>query len=93
MIDSGGTLCNAAEALINKGATSVSAYITHGVLSGSAHDKIANSKLKNLVITNSIEAKLETLNTKNIRVIDIAPLLGEAIFNISKEKSLSILFD
>lgn len=93
MVDSGGTLCNAAEALIAKGAISVSAYITHGVLSGSACDRIANSKLKNLVITNSIEAQAATLATKNIRVIDIAPLLGEAISNISQEKSLSILFD
>ncbi len=93
MIDSGGTLCNAADALILKGASSVSAYITHGVLSGNAHQRIANSKLKNLVITNSIEPTSETLAVKNIKIINISDLLGEAIRNISQEKSLSILFD
>jgi len=92
IVDSGGTLCNAAEALIEKGASSVSAYITHGVLSSNAHEKIANSKLKNLVITNSIEPRKETLAVKNIRIINMANLLGEAIRNISEEKSLSILF-
>ena len=92
MVDSGGTLCNAAEALINKGATSVSAYITHGVLSGKANERIANSKLKNLVITNSIEPTKETLAVKNIKIINIANLIGEAINNISKEKSVSTLF-
>ncbi len=93
IVDSGGTLCNAAEALLKKGALSVSAYITHGVLSGKANDRIANSQLKNLVITNSIEPTKETLAVKNIKIIDISHLLGEAIRNISQEKSLSILFD
>ncbi|MDX2082551.1 MAG: ribose-phosphate pyrophosphokinase [Rickettsiales bacterium] len=93
MVDSGGTLCNAAEALINKGAVSVSAYITHGILSGKAHEKIANSKLENLVITNSIEASTQTLTIKKIKVINIASLIGEAIRNISQEKSVSTLFD
>lgn len=93
MVDSGGTLCNAAEALINKGAKSVSAYITHGILSGKASEKIANSQLKNLVITNSIEPSKETLKTKNIRIINIADLIGEAVRNISLEKSVSTLFD
>lgn len=93
IIDSGGTLCNAAEALIDKGANSVSAYITHGVLSSGAGQRIENSKLRELVITNSIAASSETKNAKNIRIINIAPLLGEAISNISQEKSLSILFD
>lgn len=92
IVDSGGTLCNAAEALLNKGAKSVCAYITHGVLSNEAHKKIAASKLKSLVITNSIEQSKETLAVKNIRVIDVASLLGEAIRNISLEKSVSILF-
>lgn len=92
IVDSGGTLCNAAAALMEKGANSVSAYITHGVLSANAHEKIANSKLKNLVITDSIEQKKETLEVKNIRIINMANLLGEAIRNISEEKSLSILF-
>ena len=93
MVDSGGTLCNAAEALINKGASSVSAYITHGVLSGKACEKIAGSKLQNLVITNSIEPTATTLTTKNIKIINIADLIGEAIRNISLEKSVSTLFD
>lgn len=93
MVDSGGTLCNAAEALIAKGATSVSAYITHGVLSGNAGERIASSKLKNLVITNSIEASASTLAASNIKIINIADLIGEAIRNISQEKSVSTLFD
>ncbi|MBM3579806.1 MAG: ribose-phosphate pyrophosphokinase [Alphaproteobacteria bacterium] len=93
MVDSGGTLCNAAEALLVKGAASVSAYITHGILSGKASERIANSKLKNLVITNSIEPSAATLSTKNIKIINIADLLGEAIRNISQEKSVSTLFD
>jgi len=93
MVDSGGTLCNAADALLGKGAKSVSAYITHGVLSGKAADRIANSKLQNLVITNSIEPSKETLATSNIKIINIADLIGEAIRNISQEKSVSTLFD
>ena len=93
MVDSGGTLCNGAEALLEKGANSVSAYITHGVLSGKAFERIANSKLKNLVITNSIEPRIETLSVKNIRIINVASLLGDAIRNITQEKSVSTLFD
>lgn len=93
MVDSGGTLCNAADALLEKGAVSVSAYITHGVLSGKAPERIANSKLKNLVITNSIEATELTLEAKNIKIINIADLIGEAIRNIAQEKSVSTLFD
>ena len=93
MVDSGGTLCNGAEALLEKGANSVSAYITHGVLSGKACERIANSKLKNLVITNSIEPRIETLSVKNIRIINVASLLGDAIRNITQEKSVSTLFD
>lgn len=93
IIDSGGTLCNAAKAIVDKGANSVSAYITHGVLSGKAVERIANSSLKNLVITNTIEPTEATLSTKNIKIIDIAGLLGMAISNISQEKSVSTLFD
>ncbi len=93
MIDSGGTLCNAADAIMNKGANSVSAYITHGVLSGKAYSRIENSRLKNLVITNSIQPLTETLSVKNIKIINISELLGEAIRNISQEKSVSTLFD
>lgn len=92
MVDSGGTLCNAGEALIQKGANSVSAYVTHGVLSNKAYQRISNSKFKNLVITNSIQPTEEVLSTKNIRIIDISSLLGEAIKNISDEKSVSTLF-
>lgn len=93
MVDSGGTLCNAASALLDKGAKSVSAYITHGVLSGKAFDRIANSKLKNLVITNTIAATDEVLAVKNIKIINIADLLAKAISNISLEKSVSTLFE
>jgi ribose-phosphate pyrophosphokinase len=93
MVDSGGTLCNAAEALLERGARSVHAYITHGVLSGKAHERIANSKLKNLVITNSIQPNEQNLAVKNIRIINIASLLGQAINNIAQEKSVSTLFD
>jgi ribose-phosphate pyrophosphokinase len=93
LIDSGGTLCNAADAILEKGASSVSAYITHGVLSGKAPERIANSRLKNLVITNSIEPTEATLSTKNIKIINIANLFGQAISNISQEKSVSTLFD
>ena len=93
MVDSSGTLCNAAAALINQGAKSVSAYITHGVLSQNAWQKIANSQLKKLVITNSINPTNNTLATQNIEIIDISCLLATAINNIVCEKSLSALFN
>lgn len=93
MVDSGGTLCNAAEALLEKGAKSVSAYITHGVLSGKAIERIANSKLEKLVITDSIEQKEKVAGIKNIKILETAPLMGEAIRNIAKEQSVSSLFD
>ena len=93
IVDSGGTLCNAAEALLNKGAKAVYAYVTHGVLSGGAVARIRDSKLKSLVITDSIAATDEISKCKNIRRISIAPLLGEAIERISHEKSVSSLFD
>ncbi|WP_336056979.1 ribose-phosphate pyrophosphokinase [Nitratireductor sp. CH_MIT9313-5] len=93
IVDSGGTLCNAAEALLNNGATSVTAYITHGVLSGAACDRICNSKLKELVITDSIQAPPAVLNTNNIRVITIADLIGEAISRTASEESVSSLFN
>ncbi len=92
IVDSGGTLCNAASALLNKGANSVCAYITHGVLSGKAYQKIAKSDLKELVVTNSIEPSKESLLVKNIRFIDMSGLIATAINNITEEKSLSILF-
>ncbi|WP_119308307.1 ribose-phosphate pyrophosphokinase [Cohaesibacter haloalkalitolerans] len=93
IIDSGGTLCNAAEALINKGAASVTAYITHGVLSGGAVARITSSKLRELVITDSIEPTEAVLNAHNIRVLSVANLLGEAISRTANEQSVSSLFD
>ncbi|WP_319413214.1 ribose-phosphate pyrophosphokinase [uncultured Cohaesibacter sp.] len=93
IIDSGGTLCNAAEALINKGAASVTAYITHGVLSGGAVARITSSKLRELVITDSIEPTEAVINAHNIRVLSVANLLGEAISRTANEQSVSSLFD
>lgn len=92
IIDSGGTLCNAAEALLKNGATEVSAYITHGVLSGGAVNRIQNSRLSSLVITDSILPTEAVRAAKNIRVISIAPLIGEAILRTSREESVSSLF-
>ncbi len=92
IVDSGGTLCNAAEALLKNGATEVHAYITHGVLSGGAVSRIKNSRLKSLVITDSIEPTEAVRATKNIRVLSIAPLIGEAIMRTSREESVSSLF-
>jgi len=93
IVDSGGTLCNAAEALLNKGAKSVTAYITHGVLSGGAVERITSSKLKELVITDSIQPTAEIEEARNIRIVSIAPLLGEAIARTAAEQSVSSLFD
>jgi ribose-phosphate pyrophosphokinase len=91
--DSGGTLVNAAEALLAKGARAVHAYVTHGVLSGGAVARIASSALKELVLTDSIMATAAVRVARNIRVISIAPLIGEAIQRTSKEESVSSLFD
>ena len=93
IIDSGGTLCNAAEALIAKGAESVTAYITHGVLSGGAVARIKASKLRELVITDSIEPTEAINNAHNIRVLSVSNLLGEAISRTANEQSVSSLFD
>jgi len=93
IIDSGGTLCNAAEALLEQGAKSVTAYITHGVLSGGAVARVENSMLKELVITDSIEPTAAVKAAQNIRTISIAPLIGEAISRTAGEKSVSSLFD
>ena len=93
IVDSGGTICNAAEALLSKGAKAVYAYATHGVLSGGAVARIRDSKLKSLVVTDSIAATEEIRKAPNIRRISIAPLLGEAIDRIANEKSVSSLFD
>lgn len=93
IIDSGGTLCNAAEALLANGAVSVTAYISHGVLSGGAVARITSSMLKELVITSSIEATTAIEAAHNIRVISISDLLGEAINRTALEQSVSSLFD
>jgi len=93
IVDSGGTLCNAAEALLKQGAKDVSAYITHGVLSGGAVARISASKLKELVITDTIAPTEAVRLSKNIRVITIAGLIGEAIARTAKEESVSSLFD
>jgi ribose-phosphate pyrophosphokinase len=93
IVDSGGTLCNAAEALLEQGAREVYAYITHGVLSGGAVARIASSKLKELVITDSIMPTEAVKVARNIRVISIAQLMGEAIERTAAETSVSSLFD
>jgi ribose-phosphate pyrophosphokinase len=90
--DSGGTLANAANALLEKGATEVIAYVTHGVLSGGAVPKIAASQLETLVITDSIQPTETTRAAPNIRVLSIAPLLAEAIARTAREESVSSLF-
>jgi ribose-phosphate pyrophosphokinase len=93
IIDSGGTLCNAAEALIAEGAASVTACLTHGVLSGKAVERVNASALSELVITDSIQPTPATLASSKIRVLPIAPLIGEAIRRIADESSVSSLFD
>ena len=92
IVDSGGTLVNAAEALLNHGATMVTGYISHGVLSGGAVARIMASRLKELVITDSILPSEAVRNAHNIRVLPIAPLLGEAIARTAEERSVSSLF-
>ena len=93
IVDSGGTLCNAAQALVSAGAISVDAYVTHGVLSGSAVSRVLNSPLKNLVTTDSIQATEPIKLASNIRQISIASILGEAIRRVHTETSVSSLFD
>ena len=93
IIDSGGTLCNAAQALMDAGAKSVTAYLTHGVLSGAAIDRVNASALKELVITDTIQPTDGAQASDKIRVLSIAPLVGEAIRRIADESSVSSLFD
>lgn len=92
MVDSGGTLCNAAAALKAKGAKEVHAYCVHGVLSGDAHGKIMNSELESLVITDSIAATEEVQNCPKIKQLSVAGLVGEAILRTHRESSISELF-
>lgn len=91
IVDTAGTLCNAADALMKEGARSVSAYVTHGVLSGPAMERIEKSKLKEMVVSDSIA--LPEKHAKNLRVISVAPLLAEAVRRIADESSVSSLFD
>ena len=93
IVDSGGTLVNAAEALLKAGAKEVSAYITHGVLSEGAAQRIGASKLKELVVTDSIEETDAHRAAGNIRRMSIAPLIGEAVARTASEQSVSSLFD
>ena len=92
IIDSGGTIVNAAQALINRGAKEVHVYITHGVLSGAAVNRIKKSKIKKLVITDTINNSDKIKKVKNIEVLTISNLLAEAIKRISNSTSVSDLF-
>jgi len=92
IVDSGGTLLNAADALLEKGASEVYAYISHGVLSGGAVARVNNSNLKELVITDSIQPTEAVSASRNIRVLPIATLIGEAINRIAGAESVSSLF-
>jgi ribose-phosphate pyrophosphokinase len=93
IVDSGGTLCNAAQALMDAGAKSVAAYITHGVLSGGAVARVDNSALTELVITDTILPTDATTDSSRIRILTVAPLIGEAVRRIADETSVSSLFD
>ena len=93
IIDSAGTICNAADRVIELGASSITAYTTHGVLTGKAVEKIEKSKLTELVITDSINNDEKSQLSKKIRVISVSDLLGEAIKRISEESSVSSLFN
>ena len=93
IIDSGGTLCNAAGALMEAGAKSVTAYLTHGVLSGNAVERVNGSALKELVITDSIQPTAAAQACAKIRIVSVAPLIGEAIHRIAEESSVSSLWD
>ena len=93
MCDSGGTLANAAAALKEAGAKSVSAYVSHGVLSGNAVERIEKSVLDELVMTDTIQPPEAAKKSKSVRILPIAPLLGEAIRRIANEESVSKLFD
>ena len=93
IVDSGGTIVNAAKALKDRGAKDVYVYITHGVLSGEAVKKIKNSVIKNLVITDTIDNSHKVKNTKNIEILTISHLVGEAIKRISNSTSVSDLFN
>ena len=91
--DTAGTLCKAADLLMKSGAKEVHSYITHGVLSKGAVARVAGSAMKSLVITDSIEASEEVLNSPNIRIVPTAPIFAQAILNIWSGTSVSSLFE
>ncbi len=93
IIDSGGTLCNAAQAIMDQGAGEVHSYITHGVFSGEAIERVGNSALKSLIVSDSIQPTEAVKSAANIRVVSVAPLMGEAMRRIAREESVSSLFD
>jgi ribose-phosphate pyrophosphokinase len=93
IVDSAGTLCNAAVALKEAGASSVSAYVTHGVLSGGAVARVSASPMESLVITDSIQGTEAVRVSQTVRQLSIAPLLAEAMARVSEERSVSSLFD
>jgi len=93
LVDSAGTLCNAAKAVMDQGANSASAYATHGVLSNSAVSRINDSVLKEIILTDTINNIEKITDSNNIRVLSSAPLIASAIDRISKESSVSVLFD
>ena len=93
IIDSGGTIVNAAKVLKEKGAKDVHVYVSHGVLSGGAVEKIKKSKIKNLVVTDTIDNSEKVKKVKNIEILSISHLVGEAIKRISNSTSVSDLFN
>ena len=93
IVDSAGTLCNAASALMEHGATEVSAYVTHGVLSGAATERVQKSVMRELVVTDSIESAPLVKACRKVRTVSCAPLIGEAVRRIANEESVSKLFD
>ncbi|MBM3491059.1 MAG: ribose-phosphate pyrophosphokinase [Alphaproteobacteria bacterium] len=93
IVDSAGTLCNAADALLDRGAEAVYAYVCHGVLSGGAVARVQQSAIRTLTVTDSIQATEAMTKANNIRCLSVAPLIGEAVKRISEEASVSSLFD
>jgi ribose-phosphate pyrophosphokinase len=93
MCDTAGTLCKAADVLIENGASEVHAYTTHGVMSGPAVERISTSQLKSMVITDTIQPTHAVMNTPNIRIVPTAPVFAQAILNIWNGTSVSSLFD
>ena len=93
IVDTAGTLCKAAEVLMENGAAEVHSYITHGVMSGPAVDRVTKSVMKSLVLTDTIAARDTVAAAKNIRIVPTAPVFAQAILNIWNGTSVSSLFD